>query len=42
MTRYNAYGPVLQLAMFEADRVPSEAAVEAVCARLRAELGASR
>lgn len=41
MTRYNAYGPVLQLAMFEADRVPSEAAVEEVCARLRTDLGAS-
>ncbi|MGW6142214.1 hypothetical protein ACWFRM_34835 [Streptomyces sp. NPDC055144] len=40
MTRYNAYGPVLQLAMFEDDRV-CEAAVEEVCARLRAELGAS-
>lgn len=41
MTRHNAYGPVLQLAMFEADRIPSEAAVEEVCTRLRAELGAS-
>ncbi|MFE6805890.1 hypothetical protein ACFVEN_30130 [Streptomyces sp. NPDC057681] len=41
MTRYNAYGPVLQLAMSEAARVPSEAAVEEVCTRLWAELDAS-
>ncbi|MFG2524767.1 HIT family protein [Streptomyces sp. NPDC048527] len=39
MTRYNAYGPVLQLAMFEANRVPGETAVEEVCTRIRAELG---
>jgi diadenosine tetraphosphate (Ap4A) HIT family hydrolase len=41
MTRHNAYGPVLQLAMSEANRLPSKAAVEEVCVRIRAELHAS-
>ena len=38
MNRYHAYGPVLQMAMFEANRVPSAAAVEDVCTRLRTAL----
>ncbi|RAJ73789.1 MULTISPECIES: hypothetical protein [unclassified Streptomyces] len=38
MTEHDAYGPVLQLAMSQANRVPSAAAVEEVCARLRTEL----
>ncbi|RFC71052.1 hypothetical protein DXZ75_28195 [Streptomyces sp. AcE210] len=38
MIQHDAYGPVLQLAMFQANRVPSAAAVEEVCTRLRAEL----
>ncbi|MFE9118673.1 HIT family protein [Streptomyces sp. NPDC007172] len=39
MDHFRAYGPVLQLAMFDADRRPSATAVEDVCARLRAALG---
>lgn len=39
LVRYDAYGPVLQIAMSDAGVVPGEAAVEAVCARLRAALG---
>jgi diadenosine tetraphosphate (Ap4A) HIT family hydrolase len=41
MTRHNAYGPVLRLAMSEANQVPGKAAVEEVCVRIRAELRAS-
>jgi diadenosine tetraphosphate (Ap4A) HIT family hydrolase len=40
MTRYGACGPVLQMAMFEADQVPSKEAVEGVCIRLRSAIGA--
>lgn len=39
MARFDAYGPVLQLAMSEANRPPGAAAVEDICARLRAALG---
>ncbi|WP_030688490.1 HIT family protein [Streptomyces sp. NRRL B-1347] len=39
MTRYDAYGPVLQLAMSEANRLPGQTAIEDVCARLKAVLG---
>lgn len=39
MARFDAYGPVLQLAMAEANRPPGAAAVEDICARLRAALG---
>ncbi len=38
LARYDAYGPVLQMAMFDSGVVPDEAAVRAVCVRLRAAL----
>lgn len=42
MERFGGYGPTLQMAMFAEAEVPDEAAVEAICARLRSALsGAS-
>lgn len=38
MARHKAYGPVLQLAMYQANRLPSAAAIDQTCARLRKEL----
>ncbi|MEV0698208.1 hypothetical protein AB0I53_09850 [Saccharopolyspora sp. NPDC050389] len=38
MERFGGYGPALQMAMFTDSAMPDEAAVEAICARLRAEL----
>ena len=41
LARYGVYGPVLQIALSDAGVVPDEAAVEAVCDRLRTELAAN-
>ncbi|MEU4494790.1 hypothetical protein OG729_24670 [Streptomyces sp. NBC_00210] len=38
LARYDAYGPALQMAMFDAGHLPDEAAVAEVCARLRTVL----
>ncbi|MET8676671.1 hypothetical protein ABZW18_03475 [Streptomyces sp. NPDC004647] len=40
LDRHSAYGPALQMAMFDAGIVPDGAAVEEVCARLRKALAA--
>jgi diadenosine tetraphosphate (Ap4A) HIT family hydrolase len=42
LTRHNAYGPALQMAMFDAGLLPDEAAVNDVCARLRTVLAISQ
>ncbi|MFI0469254.1 HIT family protein [Saccharopolyspora sp. 5N102] len=38
MERFDGYGPALQMAMFTESAMPDEAAVEAICARFRAQL----
>lgn len=41
LRRYDAHGPALQMAMFNAGALPDEAAVDDVCGRLRIALNGS-